>query len=500
MTGSFNTSGHRTLYDFICFLEDAINSPGDESQASVSETGNSVKIMTLHQAKGLEYKVVFLYACHDYTQRDTVKTKSVSVNKELGVLTTVPLNNNYFEDYKAAPVVNLHNYVIKKKNIAEIKRLFYVGITRARNYLFISGQDRNFKYNQESFFKFLFEGLEIDTYVEMKSIESELEFLRCENEKYYNETKLLNIEIPITKEVKEELPFVTGNDLDDLTNKSFKIQQIDEIEEGEIISAARFALYNRCSLKYKLTYELGFLKLFKNINIVTQSNASGDSEVITNLDFNQREEVEIYNINDIKSRILHHILERELSTEQINNEIDIIIKKELELKALDIDTKNIKDEITGTYNVFCNSPVYKEIKSYSNYKNGFEIFCKEGDYFLHGIINKIIFSGNKIVIVNYKTDNISIDEVEKRAEEYDNQLKFYGLMVNKLFKEKKIIENWLVFINNPVIIKNKINQEDIEFIRNKIKDTVYNIRNRNFKKNLQHCRICYYYKNNKCIV
>lgn len=50
--------------------------------------------------------------------------------------------------------------------------------------------------------------------------------------------------------------------------------------------------------------------------------------------------------------------------------------------------------------------------SIPSYKNEFEIYIKENDYFLHGITDRIIFDKNKIIICDYKTDNIESKEIK----------------------------------------------------------------------------------------
>ena len=67
LTTSFNEQGFRTLYDYVKFLEESITELEDEAQAPLPEEINlspgqgTVKVMTLHQAKGLEFPAVFLF-------------------------------------------------------------------------------------------------------------------------------------------------------------------------------------------------------------------------------------------------------------------------------------------------------------------------------------------------------------------------------------------------------------------------------------------------------
>jgi len=173
ITLDFENQGFRTLYDYVNYLEDAIDGREDEAQASLRVDKEKVNILTIHQAKGLEFSAVFLFNCHHTSIIDSVKSKSVSVNKKYGLLTKVPLQDDYFSEYKAAPIINAHNLVEEKKNIAELKRLFYVAVTRAEDYLFISST-KNEKFRTSSFLNFLEDGLQRDVSLGKIEIEGSL--------------------------------------------------------------------------------------------------------------------------------------------------------------------------------------------------------------------------------------------------------------------------------------------------------------------------------------
>ena len=64
---------------------------------------------------------------------------------------------------------------------------------------------------------------------------------------------------------------------------------------------------------------------------------------------------------------------------------------------------------------FSRSKLFSIISSTENFKNEFEIYVADNDYYLHGIIDKIIFKGNKILIYDYKTDDIEKKEIKKQT-------------------------------------------------------------------------------------
>ena len=91
---------------------------------------------------------------------NAIKSGEVKVDKKYGLLTKVPVDQNYFEEYQIAPIAVMHNYYEDKKNNAELKRLLYVAVTRAKDELYITStikKDAAFK--KDSFINLLAEGI-----------------------------------------------------------------------------------------------------------------------------------------------------------------------------------------------------------------------------------------------------------------------------------------------------------------------------------------------------
>ena len=150
---------------------------------------------------------------------------------------------------------------------------------------------------------------------------------------------------------------------------------------------------------------------------------------------------------------------------------------------------------------FYNSREYKELSNYSDFKNETEIYLNEKDYYLYGIIDKLIANGDKYIIVDYKTDDTGEELIENRAKYYLNQLKFYVYIVSKLHKEFDEIEIRLVFLklpDKPFVIK--YNRKNIDELRKDILNIINGILKEEYPKNLLHCYECNFSVNNNCIV
>jgi len=103
------------------------------------EHTSAVHLMTVHKSKGLEFPVVFLCGCGKHSQTD--RSSDVFFSNDAGIVFSAPLpaecysipnikNNFFWEKAKTE---------IKLKRTAELRRLLYVGMTRAEEELHITG-------------------------------------------------------------------------------------------------------------------------------------------------------------------------------------------------------------------------------------------------------------------------------------------------------------------------------------------------------------------------
>lgn len=512
LTINFYSEGFRTLYDYVNFLKEAINEVEDESQAVISDEVNSVKIMTIHQAKGLEFPVVFLYRCGESTKKDSVRSKSVSVNKEFGLLTKVPLDENYFGEYSSAPIIGLSDYISDRKNLAEIKRLFYVGITRAKNQLFISASLESVESTKkDSFISLLLQGMDLDLDSESHKIESSLKLLTRRNEDCKVIEKFYEIKIPIIKKLESStLPINLEAEL-----SSFDFSLIRNAEDkpfGEIISATKLTIYNQCPLKYRLIYELGFSTIISDYHEWLTERQK--TEKPGSFDFNAREEELLYSPEEeeksqteakysrVKGTIIHKILSEDTPENEITTKAELYLKKFIGVEEWDENlVSNLKTEIVSVLLNYYKSKTHLIIKSFSNYKNEFEVYHQQDDFYLFGIIDKLIIDNERLIIVDYKNDFIPSEMLHERANQYFTQLKFYSYIVSKLFAEKYEFELWVIFLRHPEQVQSmKVDASHLLLMKSEIEQMVKNSRESIKTKNLSHCQDCIFALNEKCIV
>ncbi len=492
LTNNYDSQGYKTLYDYVTYLKESIEQSQEEAQASIADDANSVKIMTLHQAKGLEFPVVILFNSGDSPKSDSTKSKSITISKDFGLLAKLPLNEKYFDEYISAPIIGINNLIKYKKNIAEVKRLFYVGVTRAKYYLFISATPvKDMSFSKESFMGLLQQGLNINFNSENHLLESNLTSLIFDGDRFSNITKTLSLNIPVKNETDIILPenpvISTG-----FVAKNLLLDIIEDHPSQEIISASKFSIYSQCQMKYRLTYNFGLSEIMEKVlhrNLTAKKN---DFEFEFKNKNEENEYQSNYDLSKIKGSIIHKLLEIESIPTTVEKNLELIINDEI--KAGNIAAQHeagFKKNIIEQLLRFYSSDSYKRIKAFSNYKNEFEIFVEEGKNILYGIIDKIIFDDNKIIIIDYKTDDISEKEIQERSKIYLNQMKFYSYIVSKLFPDFTKLEMKLLFLEFPALsVDKEINASDLSEIKNQIKSMIENLQGGNFVKNANHCSEC----------
>jgi ATP-dependent helicase/nuclease subunit A len=124
---SFDRAGIFSLSDFITQLSEFVARQPDEALAATHpETANVVKLMSIHQSKGLEFPVVVV---PDMGRRRNHVGPVVAFTPELGPM---------FKDPEATTGYDLFVMAENEADLAETSRLLYVAATRAADYLILS--------------------------------------------------------------------------------------------------------------------------------------------------------------------------------------------------------------------------------------------------------------------------------------------------------------------------------------------------------------------------
>ena len=212
---------------------------------------------------------------------------------------------------------------------------------------------------------------------------------------------------------------------------------------------------------------------------------------------NDDEKIAVSTFADLKGRLIHKILQMEIPVQETEKFISDEIKNENE--SFELDTKSIFDlqqSILKDIINYYESKTFSEIKDHKQFETEYEIYIKEEDYYLYGIIDRLIITGNTAIVVDYKTDDIDETEIDEKADIYLLQLKFYAYIIHKFFPRLNKLYLQLIFIKHPdKPVEVEISGGDFSDVKKTINEMVVNVRNKKFIKNLTHCEKCKFYFN-----
>ena len=122
-----------TLKDFVTRLQTSVLEETDEEFATTSpESGAVIRLMSIHESKGLEFPVVIVA---DIDRQPPPRWTDAVLHPELGPLIKLP---QQFGKESENLGLRMHLLAEAEADAEETVRLFYVACTRAADYLILS--------------------------------------------------------------------------------------------------------------------------------------------------------------------------------------------------------------------------------------------------------------------------------------------------------------------------------------------------------------------------
>lgn len=148
---SYEQTSYKGLFHFIRYIENLKKYNTDFGEAStVGEEDNTVRIMSIHKSKGLEFPIVFLAGTGKKMNRQDVNGK-ILLDPELGIGT------DYLDLEHRVMTTTLKKNVLRRKmeldNLGEELRVLYVALTRAKEQLIITGASKSLEKTMEKYAK-----------------------------------------------------------------------------------------------------------------------------------------------------------------------------------------------------------------------------------------------------------------------------------------------------------------------------------------------------------
>jgi ATP-dependent helicase/nuclease subunit A len=408
LAAEYEQTGFATISEFTGYLRNLIHTQVKEGEAPLAlEDRFTVKIMTIHQAKGLEFPVVFLPYLEQKIR--SPRTDEACFDEGIGLISRIrksglPPTDPVTESFCLLDLVRRE---LRLKELAELKRLFYVGCSRARDQLILSACCTDEQVPAETPLHWLLQAMQ----------RQPGEFAEGEELKWEKSTIHIR-RTPLT---------VAGNEGDPTFGKVYgSLQQLRERVNqnhvpgelplflssaadhptGEIFSATQLMAFRQNATEYYRRYHLGYFEgdyeSFRLASSAEEKALLKGKLLHRYLQFYPRQEIE------------HWLFEFEISDQNLIQEL----KQEIQ-------------ELAGRIQ---NSPFIRRVLAAGKSHNEVKVFMQLDTDFITGTLDKLFQNENgQWEILDYKTNRIDPAQVPEVMERYRLQTQTYALLLAHLY-------------------------------------------------------------------
>ena len=440
---AYESTSYRGLFNFVRYIENLQKYEVDFGEAStIGEEENTVRIMSIHKSKGLEFPIVFVAGLGKaFNRQDARSTIAIHQNYGVGCDVVDPLLRT-----KAPTILKKAiQQILLTESLGEELRVLYVAVTRAKEKLYLSG---SLKKMEDTLSKWSGgAGKKQLPYLEIKNAASMLEWIL--RSVLYEEG--IQSEIPIRKYSVDDL---YREKLDEENYGDTILQQFrDHLFEKEEGYAAFLAWMTQESAKI-YPYE-GRLEIQGKCSVSEIKRQSQIQE--------QKEEPENQGIvlikepedtatvpkfleakeeksGAVKGTAMHHVMQRLDFTaadtvRQVEEQL-LELQKKKQISEEEISLLNIPaivhffrtDIGKRAADAARRGQLYRE-KQFVIGVPASDIrpqWDKEEMVLVQGIIDAWFYEGDQIVLLDYKTDRVLKGQEQKLKERYQAQLDYYA--------------------------------------------------------------------------
>lgn len=443
---SFENSQMKGLFNFLRYIRQIGKYSIDTGDVGNSFDEDAVRITTIHKSKGLEYPIVFVgKTMHNFNFQDTKKT--VLIDSELGIGTY-----SYNSELRARKNTFYRDVISKNmiaQSTAEEIRVLYVALTRAKEKLILVGAseqlekklaDCEFLANQ------LMESQGSYMYSDLMGCNS---FYKMYLPVALNDKVHFSISI---KKLDDLKTFVTDGERD--------VEDYDEdAQERTAVEPYPYEKYTSVRSKFsvseikhmshasdeddheKPSQLLGKSKGFLNVQGAARGTAYHRvMECLDYEDFNQ----ETDNQAELEEKVTAQIASMVSRNLIPAAEADTVVAADIaEFIASDLGKRVARAAALGL--VKREQPFVYGVRAgdlicYSDIQECDELVLIQGE------IDLYFFEGDKIILVDYKTDRVNPDNGREHLENmYREQLKLYGDALQQIIGSKYKVEEKIIY-------------------------------------------------------
>ena len=360
LSNNLNKMGY-TFKDFDLYLDSILNSENEIKYSVNKEDGLSVKIMTIHASKGLEYPICYFPGLYKTFNDRDIKSRII-FNNLLGIISPYydeGLDNTFYKELLK------NNYY--KDEIGEKIRLFYVALTRTKEKMIFVMPNENMEEEYEN------EIVSDSIRMKYRSFSNIVNSIKSKLTDYIKEVDINSLSL--TKDYN----LINSHNLFDNINKvNEKIELIDYPKSKTIIveeshfskgSSKIFTKQEKEKMDFgtKMHYYLETLDLHNVDLIDIDSPYKEKIEAFLNCDL-------LNNIKEAKVYQEYEFIENN-NDEEKHGVIDLMLEYSNHIDIIDYKLKNIDDEAYS-----------KQLNGYKGYIE--KISSKEVNIYLYSIMDE----------------------------------------------------------------------------------------------------------------
>lgn len=466
----FENTSTKGLFKFLRYIEKLSDGDLDSSSSAkvLGENENVVRLMTVHGSKGLEFPVVILAGLNKMFNLQDTRSK-ILMHKDYGIAPKyINIDDRIEKDTIARVAISKK---IKFENLSEEMRVLYVAMTRAVDKLIMFGSvnklDTSFKKWRKGYSKyFLYKG---SSYMDWICSCLFLGMSREDIEDVIGNGKCGELDI---------YKITTADLLNDIVVKEDNnaVEKIHKLLEG--INPDEYREVDR-RLGYKYPY-VESIDLPAKLSVTAVNNLNRDR--FNRLRYNIPELSDLLQFDKDNKIVLP---EEQFKGAEIGTLIHLVMERIDISRRLDrddlksqLDDMRSKKLLTDSQSRYINRNYLDKIESY--YKSNIGVRMKKSDVvkreapfvikrradeildslnkddfvLVQGIIDCYFEEDGEIVIIDYKTDSIGDNNIERLKAEYRDQIAFYKYAIEKT-RGKRVKEAYLYLFSKgmSVLIK-----------------------------------------------
>lgn len=463
--GFATSSGIASLTRFVEFVEKLQQTGQDWSPAEPPEAaGNAVRILSVHKSKGLEFPVVFLAELQSRFNKEDVRTDCLADSNYTLGLQVIDRESN-------SKLPSLAHEIIAEEKLstalAEEERILYVAVTRARERLILTASQKQTNCGKVISNGLFFGREPIPGWV-LADCQNPLEWILyglCDQKNLHSvfetglmekttDDKLFNLKVYRQAELEQLSEYV--RDLRD-SKLSRPVSAVKKSrtkqKESKLLSQIKKSL--------SWQYEFSDAVVLPAKQSVTQLTHRNDEYV--KFDYSKALErkpraviATEAGLIEPQGRLIGTATHLVISRLDLSKPVTAgtISKTKEKLLAKGAITENVAERIdTQSITAFFESDLGKKaVGAWPNVRREWPFTfafptseVSDETIVVQGIIDMLIQMPEGLIIIDFKTDNITAAEATGRAELYSRQLDLYARAASAILKSK-LFAKWLYFL------------------------------------------------------